>query len=443
MPKILQNIFSITNSQDKSLKIINICGHQILINLMDKNIKLTQKNYQKQLKIFQTKIKTQKLKVLFLINEVSKWKTKSLYNLMKNSEEFEPIIALNIADWQWELSLQDRISVLNETEDYFKRNNIKYLIAYNKTSGKLIDLKKFKPDIVFYQQPYLYQKIHNPLNVSKFALTYYMPYYVPNFWVPDLYWWKDFHRHLFRYYQPNEKWENYLKKYVNQNKKGNPNNILGIGHTMLDEFYFRKKEITPSNNYVIYAPHWSIKHEKNINEEYYSTFLYNHKEILEYAKNHPEFNWVFKPHPTLKHTLIKTEIMTEQEVDAYYNEWAKIGQCCYDSNYVDLFLNSKALITDCGSFTIEYLVTNKPLIHLLSKDYKQEALDFVQQLYDTNYKIHNNSELFKTLDEVLVNNNDYLKEYREKVLSEQTWLNECAAEKIIEDIKQYCIKRRR
>ena len=73
-------------------------------------------------------------------------------------------------------------------------------------------------------------------------------------------------------------------------------------------------------------------------------------------------------------------------------------------------------------------------------DDKQEALDFVQQLYDINYKIHNNSELFKTLDEVLVNNNDYLKDQREKVLSEQTWLNECAAEKIIADIKQYCIK---
>ena len=432
--KIIKKIFSITNTPSVSHKVITICGIKFSFNIMNKNIELTQEHYKHHL----SKIKNHKLRVLFLINEVSKWKTQSLYNLMKNSKEFEPIIVLNIADWQWKLTLEERANIIDSNEKYFEEKDIDCLIAYDKDTGKAIDLDIFKPDIVFYQQPYMYNKVHEPLTVSKYALTYYIPYYVPNYWIPHLYWWKDFHRHLFRYYQPSKDWADCLNNFVKENKKQKVNNIVGIGHTMLDEFYLKRDKQT-SQDYVIYAPHWSIKHKKNRNNEYYSTFLHNHKEILEYAKTHTEFNWIFKPHPTLKHTLIKTEIMTEEEVDNYYNEWAKIGQCSYDSNYVDLFLNSKALITDCGSFTIEYFVTGKPLIHLISEDCKPKAPRFVQKLYDTYYKVDNNTELYETLDEILVKKNDYLKEYRERVLNKQTWLNTYAAKNIIEDIKQMCV----
>lgn len=431
---ILEKIFSITNTPDKKHKIVTILGLKIAINInKNKTIKKTQKNYEKVLKRIRQK---EKIRVLFLINEISKWKTKSLYNLMKESKDFEPVITLNIADWQWNgLNLEERAELIDKNQEYFNKQGIECIIAYDKITGKAIDLEKFEPDIVFYQQPYMYNKTHEPLRVSEFALTYYIPYYVPNYWIPHLYWWRDFHRHLFRYYQPNKEWADCLSNFVKKNKKEKVKNIVGIGHTMLDEFYL-KKNIISSNNYVIYAPHWSIKHEKNKNAEYYSTFLHNHKEILEYAKTHPEFNWVFKPHPTLKRALIRSEVMTEEEVDNYYNEWAKIGQCSYDSNYVDLFLDSKALITDCGSFLIEYFATGKPLIHLISKDCIPKPPKFVQEIFDTYYKVNNNKELYQVLDNILINNNDYLKEKRHSVLKKETWLNSDNAENILNDIRR-------
>lgn len=432
----LEKIFSITNTTNRTHKIINICGVKIKINKKNKHLQSVKKNYAKNLSRLHLKIQNEKIRVFFLINEISKWKTQSLYNIMKDSKDFDPIIVLNIADWQWKLSLDERANIIDSNKKYFEEKDIDCIIAYDKDTGNAIDLEIFAPDIVFYQQPYIYNKVHEPLTVSKYALTYYVPYYVPNYWVPELYWWRDFHRHLYKYYQPNEEWADKLKIYA-ENRKQDVNNILGIGHTMLDEI-FLKKNYTHLNKYVIYAPHWSIKHEKNPNRENYSTFIHNHKEILKYAKAHPEFDWVFKPHPTLKHTLIKTEIMTEEEVENYYNEWAKIGKCSFDSDYVDLFLDSKALITDCGSFLIEYFATGKPLLHLISESCKPKAPRFIQKIFDTFYKVDNNEELYETLDEILVKGNDYLKEYRKKVLNKQTWINTYAAENIIEDIRQVC-----
>ena len=42
--------------------------------------------------------------------------------------------------------------------------------------GKYIDLEEFKPDIVFYEQPWGLPRRYKPYYVSKFALTFYLPY---------------------------------------------------------------------------------------------------------------------------------------------------------------------------------------------------------------------------------------------------------------------------
>ena len=39
------------------------------------------------------------------------------------------------------------------------------------------------------------------------------------------------------------------------------------------------------------------------------------KDILDYAKSHPEINWVFKPHPRLRTELTYSNVWTKKEVD--------------------------------------------------------------------------------------------------------------------------------
>ena len=63
-------------------------------------------------------------------------------------------------------------------------------------------------------------------------------------------------------------------------------------------------------DYVIYSPHWSLGNTPLK----YATFDWNGRQILEFAKSHPEIKWVFKPYPILKGRIVEVGLMSEEEV---------------------------------------------------------------------------------------------------------------------------------
>ena len=129
--------------------------------------------------------------------------------------------------------------------------------------------------------------------------------------------------------------------------------------------------------------------------------------------------------------------MTPDEIENYYKEWEKIGIACYDCEYVDLFKQSKVLITDCGSFTTEYFCTKKPLIHLISKHFNFKIPPQTKEIFDTFYKVNEINDLYKYLDEILINNNDYMKDKRLEVLKKQNLLGTNASENVLNDINNF------
>ena len=79
-----------------------------------------------------------------------------------------------------------------------------------------------------------------------------------------------------------------------------------------------------------------------------------------------------------------------------------------------MFAGSDYLITDCISFLSEYLPTAKPVIHLRKDEQKQSFNNLVKMITDSYYKVYDNETLSKIFNEVIVNNNDYLKDKRIK-----------------------------
>ncbi len=417
----LKKIFSLRNSKDDYYKILTILNFNIFIK-KDSFDKL----YKQKIKELKNK---KNIRVCFLVNEISKWKTQSLYDLFKSSKNFEPFVVVTIADRQWNLNKNERLKIIENTYKYFEERKICCEIGYDTVKDRAMSLKKFKPDIVFYQQPWQISKVQQPKKVAKYALTCYVPYFVPNYGILQMDC-QNFHKNLFRYYVLNDDWKNIYFDYMGDYGK----NLVAVGHTMLDYFYL-KSNFKQDKNYVIYAPHWTIPHEKNINDQNYSTFLENGAEILEYAKQHPEINWAFKPHPTLKIAL-KNVGWNASEIDNYYKEWESFAKCCYDSDYMELFMQSKALITDCGSFLIEYFCTGKPILHLISKFSKACIPEPTKKILNTFYKIKNNSDLYKYFNDIIINNNDYKKEQRELELKNSKLLNNYAAQNIVDDINE-------
>ena len=381
---------------------------------IEQNCAYIEKNKKKVLK----KIKNKEiLKVLFYVYDCSKWKCDEIYKLMIKDSRFEPLIVVskNSVTKQDNPSFQTKDEIL-KTCDFFKNKNYYFELAYDFTKNKHIPLKKYEPDIIIYQHPWYVETSQGPVVTSKFALSAYIPYDIPTT-TQDLECNLRFHQYVQNYYVINEDLSNDYSKKM-QNKGGN---LKVYGAPSLDLIKENK------GKYVIYAPHWSVNHDKTIG---YSTFLKNGQFILDYAKNNTQFNWVFKPHPLFKKALIDNNFMNEIEIEDYFQEWGKIGEVCLDGNYYEIFNDSKLMITDCSTFLIEYLLTGNPLINIVSN----KAVGFnllAKEAIKHHYKPQNNQELKEKLDMLLKENNDYLAQDRLKYLSQ---FNKNVSENIIQDL---------
>lgn len=388
------------------------------------NLRFIKKNKTKVLQKLKLKSKNgEKIKIVFYVYDETKWKCQSIYDLLKKEPNFEVkiLVTKNAAQNIDNPSYQTDEEII-KTYDFFKKHNMNVEYAYDFKTHKHIPLKKFKPDIIIYQHPWYVETSQGPVICSKFALTYYIPYNIANVATYIEYGLR-FHQYIEKYYVLND----YVKNFYHEKQIQKTNNMLAVGHPQLD--YYLNCNIKP-RKYVIYSPHWTIKGE-GIG---YSTFLENGELILEFAQKHPELNWVFKPHPLLFNRLCEFENWGKEKTQKYYDDWKKLGIYCDNCDYMDLFNESVALITDCGSFLTEYLLTEQPVIHLVSAN-AAEYNDNVKKIVKTYYQSHNNEELKKFLDKILIQKEDCKKINRINILKELNLANNNCAQNILNDIK--------
>jgi len=384
--------------------------------------------YAKTLLDVRQRDKGRKVRVLFPVTEIAKWKLQSVYDYMVSSGRFEPIVAVTMGDVSWRLTTLEQDEKLCAIRSFFEERGMPTVMAFDLRTRRAIAFKELVPDVVFYNQPWDYDLTQMPAAVSIYALTCYVPYFVLNYGDADIDVKQEFHQELWRHFLLTEAWAKTYRKCIHF--WTHAGRLLGCGHPQLDYYQLHKNDFK-DENIVIYAPHWSITVPSVQSLTSYSTFLTNAQTILLYAKQHPEFNWVFKPHPNLRQILRESGAWSESEIEAYWSEWEKIGQGCYTCDYPSLFVKSKALITDCGSFLPEYFATGKPLIHLISPHRKIEPMPAAKMYFDTFYQVHDESELMDTLQRVLKANDDFRKEERLAMLEKVGLRKNFAAEKIV------------
>lgn len=398
------------------------------------NLKYISKNKKQVIKKLKEKIKNnEKINVVFYIYDETKWKSQSIYNLLEEDERFTPYIFVSK-----NCSTEDNMNFQTKNDitkvyDFFKNKNMRVLYAYDFENDNYIPLDemKVKPDIVFYSHPWYIYKTQGPVMVSKYAITCYIPYFIATSISPIEYYTR-FHQYVENHYVLND----LIKNYYAENMDNKGENLKSTGHPMLDYFYLNKNKTFENKNYTIYAPHWSVDKNNNL---HWGTFLDLGYKILNYAKTHPNLNWIYKPHPCLESYLIKNNYYTKEEINSYRKEWQNIGQIMETGDYLDLFMQSKTLITDCGSFETEYFLTQKPLIHLKSNIEPTPFNPSVEKIINSCYEAHDFESLKEILDEVIIKNNDYKIQERKKVYKELGYENNYAAKNILEDILN-CLK---
>lgn len=405
--------------------------------IADFQVALCRRRYAKHIERLRSKPKGEKIRVLFIVSEIAKWKEQKLYEEMERSGVIEPIVGLSAWNMQneYNCSNEELVRTHQRAEEFFDRLGVRHIRTVKVENGKRVftDLSDYSPDIVFYTEPWGPCKKQDPWSVSKYAITLYVPYFTPNYgkleWDCHLI----FHRQLYGYFCLNEAWGKVYEESLN--KRPHSVRFIPVGHPGLD-FFSKAADSSDTAGYVIYAPHFSIPDpKKGDQEERYSTFDWNHREILEYAKRHPELKWVFKPHPLLRKAVVRTGLMSEEEVAEYYAEWARIGIICEDGNYQELFIRSRAMITDCGSFLTEYGATGKPVIHLICADNRITPIFLMRDLYDAYYQVHDLCEMKAVFKNVLEDGNDPMRDRRCKEASRAGIVNSNASSEIVKFIK--------
>ncbi len=393
------------------------------------------KNYELVLENLRKKYKKEKIKVVFLNDTVAKWQYQSLYEELSNDPDFEVQILVTVENYHISkkmAGLVDYVEKAQKVYRFFSENNMKVDYAFDFDKNKPIDLKEFSPDIIFYQQAWGVFPQHGIEETSAFSLGCYSSYgsAITNGRNEHG---STFFRLLYRNFIDNEfaKWN-----LINHSVK--PEAVVVSGQPKWDAYRKPLDEKTSpwktqGKKRIIYAPHFSFYPETVLR---LGTFNLNGKFMLEYAKSHPEYEFMFKPHPRLSEDIVRRNLMTAEERDEYYNTWAQLPNTqFYDgANYIDIFKSSDLLITDCNSFLFEYLPTNNPVVRLINKNFVGFNM-FGEKLVSGYYNANNTQEIETLVEELLEKKNDYKKEIRTRLLSTDLQHPEGYAKFVVEHLK--------
>ncbi len=315
------------------------------------------------------------IQIVFYAMSVSFWKCDSLFKLLQQQKNFEPVILL-LPRPNDPKEIQE--NHIKNMEIFFRSKKFRYIKTIE-------EFKKFNPDIIFFAQPYKnsvpeYFRIYNHLD----KLTCYIPY---AFFISNYKWAYDtlVHNLAWKLFYPSE----LHKRNAQQIALNHGKNVEIVGYPIADKFS-TSVSLDPwkikdrSRKRVIYAAHHSVLDQDLAN---CSSFLQYADIMFETARKNSQCQFAFKPHPHLKEHLYQHSLWGKEKTDNYFTKWNNLPNTfLVEGDYIDLFKTSDALIHDCGSFTVEYLYVNKPVL-FIGNNQDKILCNFGKMVHNANYHL--------------------------------------------------------
>lgn len=374
------------------------------------------KRYGHNLRILNEKLSSEneKIRCVYFALFSSIWKCDGMYQQMENDPRFEPIILVcPIVNY----GKDNMIQRMEDCYNQMKQKGYNVIKSFDKENNTYINvIDELKPDIIVYTNPYK-GLIDHRYFITNFEniLTIYIPYFFGLNIEYNTFNNQYLHNIVWRLYCETPIHNSYYQQY--QDIKGG--NVICTGYPGIDEYL--KKNITSSEystelKIIIWAPHHTIEPVGKVN---FSCFIRYSEFMIEMAKKYEDkVLFVFKPHPLLKNKLYK--LWGKEKTDAYYHLWETTPNTSInEGEYIDLFLESDAMIHDSGSFLIEYLYTFKPVMRTMNDvDPKTMYNDFALSALDVYYKAYNEQDIEQFIQNV-IDGIDPMKEAREKFYQER------------------------
>lgn len=183
-------------------------------------------------------------------------------------------------------------------------------------------------------------------------------------------------------------------------------NAVVTGYVKMDELARIPVEERKRKRILI-CPHHTVMNWDALN---LSNFVPYAQGILELPKKYPDVDFVFRPHPMLFDNLRRYNIWTEGQIQDYLDQLEAIPNIVYstEGDYMELFVNSDAMIHDCSSFIGEYLFTEHPCCYMYKPETKMEDVytPLGLRCLEQYYPAHTWDDVIEFIDKVVIAEND-------------------------------------
>ena len=325
------------------------------------------------------------IEVAFILTIPGMWKVDYLFKAFQSTPHYHPYVVICPYSVYKGFSQEEVEATLERTRSFIDNKGYEYIIPRD-SRGRWQDIRKtLNPDIVFFTTPY--KDIPPQYFVYNYrdTLTCYVSYGFSSLNTVSINFDLIFHNLVGIYFLETELNRTTAKEHA----RNHGVNVAVSGYPGTEVFL--RSDYHPSNPWkpqlkakkkIIWAPHHTIDKTLEL-----STFLLRCEDMLDLARRYKdEIQFAFKPHQLLKFKL--RQEWGEDRVNAYYAQWRDMENTqLEESNYVDLFLTSDAMIHDCGSFTTEYLFMNKPVMYLTHDEhYKERFSPFGLEAFECHYR---------------------------------------------------------
>lgn len=381
----------------------------------------------------------ERIRVVFLVTHRSVWKVDSIFKKMLSEPFFEPIILVCPYTVYGDERMRDE---MGKTIEYFKEKNYPTISSYNNDKKVWLELPELYPDLVFFTNPHKLTRKEYYQDAYLNYLSCYVPYHheVGSYGGNVAQYNGYFHNAMWKIFSSQQSSYDLFKNFSANRAR----NVIVTGYPAMEDLY--SKIISSSYNDVwkskcskiriIWAPHHTIDSP----ELPYSNFLKYAESMKDLVRLYDsKVIWAFKPHPILKSKLYNHKDWGVEKTNDYYSFWESDSRTqLEESEYVDLFCSSDALIHDSGSFLAEYLYTKKPVLYMMSDNNSHDFYSkFGVDALKATRKGYNLGNIISFIDSVISDKNKISDEYNEFYAKEiePFFISEKPSERILKIIR--------
>lgn len=398
----------------------------------------------KQFKALQKVRKKESINAVFFVIHHTAWKYDYVYQLLEKDPRYKlTIILCPFIKYGEEFTMR----TIDKAYEFFLNKGYNVLSTYQKDTGDWLDVKNtIKPDIVFFTNPYTITKPQYLIANFQDTLTCYVPYGFKNSYLNQLHFNQLTQRYVWKFFVETKIHQQLAKEH----SKSKGKNTVVTGYPGMDVFLIKDyhpvdiwKIKDKSIKRIIWAPHHTIPGD-GVSLDF-STFLKYYCFMLDVAREYNDkIQIAFKPHPMLRENLNKLESWGKQKTDEYYETWNNLenGQL-NEFEYTDLFMTSDAMIHDCGSFSVEYLYTGKPVMFLVNDEKITDRYNEIGKMaFEVLAHGRSNYDIKSFIEQTVIGDNDTMKGKRESFFNEyiKPPNGKTASENIVDHINHQIFK---